>query len=416
MENLLTLLVLLLLARAFGEAAERLGHVASVGELLAGVLLAVIILRPEVDLLFLEQAISSDMAREVVTLAIFFLALMVGIDMEPREIAESSTGGLFVALGGVALPLAVGIGIGWLVLPASDAKLAQAFLIGIIISITSIPAALKILEELQILHSPAGKLVVSAALFDDVIAFFLLAVLMQLLDHGGRFIPADFALLLAKIGIFIGLTWGLGTHVYPRVHRRASALRAVALEFTILMIVAMAYAVLAQALGLHWIIGAFLAGLFFVPGRVGSRSYHEMRVTLAAITSGFLAPIFFVYIGLSVDLKAFVMAPVLVFALLAAAIIGKMFGAGVPALILGMTKREAATVGAGMCGRGAVDLVILAIAIDRYVIDPTATPDPVLSNLFSGLVIMVVGSTLFGSVLLRLLVRPTRQAPNTEPD
>ena len=184
-EIFVQILVVLVLARLFGEAAERLGQSASVGELLAGMVLSLAglylaSLTPWIAVL--AELRDSAVLAHLGTLGIFFLVLMAGIEMKPKEIAETSKAAFLVALGGMLVPLAAGCALGWLILPEGPLKLPQALVIGVAMSITAIPATVKVLSEFDLLHSRLGETVVAAAVFDDV----LRPVPARRGDRGGR--------------------------------------------------------------------------------------------------------------------------------------------------------------------------------------------------------------------------------------
>lgn len=398
------LLCLLLCARFFGVAAERIGQSAPVGELLAGVFLALVLalLAP-----LNGSVAASEWAAylsDIATLAIFFLVLQAGVELEPREVLAASRGAFLVALGGVALPMLFGVGLAWWIIPPSELKLAQALVVGVAISVTAIPATIRVFAELGLLHSRLGVLVISAALIDDVFGLLLLAAVTTLLATGGGADPVGLAWLAAKTAGFFAVTGLLGVHVYPHISERLNEEKVVALELSALVVVGLGYALLAEALELHWIMGAFMAGLFFEPHRIGRRAYDDMRLILAAICSGVLGPLFFVSIGLQVDLIAVVREPLLLLLVVAAAFVGKLIGAGLPARLLGFDRRHACAVGVGMSARGAVELIILGIVAEAGLFS-AGPADGAVRGLFSVLVVMAVVTTLATPLVLRWLLK-----------
>ena len=400
-ENFVGLLVLLLLTRVCGTLAERGGQAPAVGELIAGIALAALAAVAGGWMPALPAFIGSELLSAVANLGIFFLMLLVGIELKPKEIADQSAGSLAVAAGGMVVPLAAGIALAWVLLTDSESKQAQALLVGVAMAITAVPATVKVFSELGVLHAPVGRIVVSAAIFDDVIGLVLLAVLTAVIETGHIPDAASLALLLIKVAAFFMIAVGLGTHVYPRLRRGLKVLQIAALEFSTLIAVALAYALLAQALGLHWILGAFMAGLFFEPARVGGRAYNEMKLVVTGVTSGLLGPLFFATIGLRVDLQAIAAVPLFVAVLVAIALAGKVIGAGLPAMWVGLERREVLAVGVGMSARGAVELVVLGVAFDAGLFAATADAAPLVAHLFSALVLMAVATTLLAPIALR---------------
>jgi Kef-type K+ transport system membrane component KefB len=399
------LLLVLVLARLFGEGAVRLGQSAAMGELLAGIGLAGLALVLGPKLPFFTNLIHSDAFQAAATVGIFSLMLMAGIELKPSEIAEHSVGAFFVALGGALVPLGLGIALGLAMLPESDARLMQALLIGVALAITAIPASVRILGDLGLLNAPVGRIIIAAALFDDVLGLLMLAVLTALLNTGAIPGPWDLVMLMAKVALFFAVTVGLGVHAYPRVSRGLETLQATALEFSVIIAVALIYGVLAEVLGMHWIMGAFMAGLFFEPERVGIRAYNGIKLIFGGVTAGFFGPVFFASIGARIDFSSLTAAPGFLVALILFAFLGKFIGAGLPAYWSGLGQRDAIAVGVGMSSRGAVELVVLSIAVEAGIIATTSGGvGDVRAHIYSCLVIMAVVTTLATPALLRLIL------------
>ena len=406
MEALGGLFALFVLARLAGEGAERIGQPAAVGELAAGVLAGVALALAAPVWPAAGHAATSDLVRLAAEAGIFFLVLAAGIEMKPREISSHSRVSFFVAVGGVLVPFAGGLALGLAFLADSEAKLVQAIFIGVALSITAIPTTVRILGDLGLLHTRAGQTVIAAAVFDDVIGLLLLAMVTALIERGSPPDAAELGLMVGQIALFFAITALIGVHVYPRLSRHLKVLQIASAEFGIIMAVAMGYGLLAEALGMHWIVGVFMAGLFFEPSRVGARAYDEMRIVVAAITGGFFGPLFFASIGLEVDAVAIVAAPGFLVVLVVVAVAGKMIGGGVPALLGGFRAREAAAIGAGMSSRGAVELVVIAIAVEAglFALPAEGATLTLEHAVPSALVIMALATTLLAPLMLRALL------------
>ncbi|MGB0908883.1 MAG: cation:proton antiporter, partial [Nitrospirales bacterium] len=217
MNVLLELLILLLLARVFGETAERVGQPSAVGELSAGVLVAAAAALWGSAIPIFSQLTTSKTLEDFAQLGIFFLVLLAGVESKLEELRQNFRSATFVALGGALVPMIAGFILGWLFLPESEVRSIQAFLIGLTMSITSIPATIKVLSEFKLLHTRMGQTTVGAAIVDDIIGIFLLAILTSMIQTGHIAEPVAFALLLGKVILFFGITISLGIHVYPRV-------------------------------------------------------------------------------------------------------------------------------------------------------------------------------------------------------
>ncbi len=403
MEVIGALLVLLLSARVSGEIAERMGLPSAVGEMMAGMLLVISANFAGPHQSFAASLPSSEALRQVADLGIFFLLLMAGVEMQLSETLHDARKSLVVAVGGMILPIAVGLALGFIFLPDSPMRTVQAILIGVAISISAIAASARILQEFGIIGSEPGRVLITAALFDDILGLFLLALLGSMIATGELPGLLPFVVLLGKVGVFFTITGLLGVHVYPHISKRIKNMQAASIEFSALIAVALAYGFLAELLGLHWAVGAFMAGLFFERSRVGDRPYKSMRLMLNALTAGVLGPLFFAWIGLQADLAAIVKIPVFLIILTVAAFAAKVAGGGIAARLTGFSARDSAIVGVGLAPRGEIMIVVISIALEAGLING-ATSDPVGRYLFSALVLMALANTAMASIVLRVMM------------
>ena len=343
----------------------------------------------------------NEAVETVGEIGIFLLLLFTGVEMEPKEIAGHSREAVLVAAGGLLLPLALGIGLGWLVLPPSELKQGQALIIGIGLSISAIPVAAKVFMELGQLHQPVGEIVIAAAVIDDVLGLVLLAVAAHLITQGNLPDLASVFLLLGAVLVFFAVTVATGRLLYAPLWRRLVTWRVPGISLTALLALALAFGLLAELLGLHFVLGPFVAGLFFEKHSVGAATYERAKQVIGTVTFAFAGPVFFAWIGLQLDLAALATVPGFLAALLAAAIFGKLIGAGLPALWSGLDARQALAVGIGLGGRGAVELVIASVAQKSGLFLAGNGSHPIVANLFSALVITAVVTTLLVPIGLR---------------
>jgi Kef-type K+ transport system membrane component KefB len=401
-EILYLILALLLITRVFAELAERANLPAIVGELVAGVALGFVLQGSLEPLAILSSACESETFTALASLGMFFLMLLVGIRMEPLDFARTSKMAIGVALGGMIVPVAAGFALGIAVLPDSPYKLVQSLFLGTALAITAVPVAVRIFMDLGQLDSPVGQTVIAAALWDDLLSLFLLAVLLAALGgqaSGVDQLQAAF-LLLGNVLAFFAITIPVGLYVFPFVGRYLRHLHFPEVDFSMLLIAALAYAVFAELMGLHFIIGAFVAGIFFHPNVVDVDVYERVEQQMSGITRGFLAPIFFVSVGLYLDFSAISQVPGFVTVLILIAFTSKLVGAGLPAYWVGHSKREALMVGIGMSGRGAVELIVAGVALEAGLfLQPYPTP-PIVESLFSAIVVMALVTTIATPVLL----------------
>ena len=403
MEIFYVLLILLVVTRAFGEIAVRLGQPALVGELLAGIALGAAIRFSPSSFPVMHAVPENEVFTAITDLGIFFLMLMTGLEMHPKEVAEKSKGAMLIALGGLIIPLLAGFSLGWLFLPQSNVRLAQVLFIGTALAITAVPVAAKVLMDLGKLRSTAGKMIVSAAIVDDILGLLLLAVLTAMIRTGEMPDISGLLWLAGQILLFMVIVTAIGLYILPRLERVFHHSMSEEFEFSILLVVAFGFALLAETLQMHFILGAFAAGLFFTKRTMDTDVFEGVQSRISGITTGFLAPVFFASIGLHLDVAAFTSIPLFLAVLIVSAVLCKLIGAGLPAYWIGLSGKDSLIVGIGMSGRGAVELIIADIALRAGLFShPDPTP-AIVANLFSAIVIMAVVTTLMTPIGLRLI-------------
>ena len=249
MTTIYILLILLIVTRIFGEISERLGQPALLGELVSGIFLGVLVHHYDQTFYFLNGLSDNQVFKSITDLGIFFLMLLGGIELNPVKLIKSSKNAFIVATGGVVVPFALGILMGYLVLPESDILEAQLLFLGTVMAVTAIPVSIKSLMDLGQLDTRVGQIIVSAALIDDVLSLVLLAILTGILESGS--IPGLLTLLLmlGKMVMFFIVASALGHYILPAIGKRLGRIRIDEFEFSLLLIVAMGFAFLADNLG-----------------------------------------------------------------------------------------------------------------------------------------------------------------------
>lgn len=408
MHLLYILLILLLVTRACSEFAVRLRLPALMGELVGGIVLGVAVGATAESSGALANLDSDPTFQAVLDLAVFFLMLVAGLEMRPKDLADASAQAAPVAIAGMLLPLALGFGLGWYWLPESEWKLAQCLFIGVALAVTAVPVAVKALLDLGQLQTRVGQVIVAAAVIDDVISLVLLAVLTAFISTDEGVSQSLVTMIAINVALFFVIAWATGRYLLPVIGRFVKRLNMEHAEFSLLIAYGLALSVIAEALEMHFLIGAFAAGLFFSRNVVGGDTFDRLQSQSEALTMGFLAPVFFASIGIHLNLSALREAPVFLVLLLIAATIGKLAGAGLAARINGFSTRESIAVGAAMNARGAVEIIIAGIALRAGLFEyPQPTP-PAIEYLFSAVVIMAVVTTLATPFALQKLL-PDRQ-------
>lgn len=374
---------------------------------MAGVALGMLLLQFSDDWPALWSATQGDAYELLVSLGMFFLMLLAGVRMEPLDFARTSRSAILVAIGGMIVPVTAGFALGYVVLPDSPFKIAQCLFLGVALAITAVPVTMRIFLDLGALESRVGKTVIAAAVWDDLLSLFLLAMLTATIAQNelGVFSPDTFLLLLGKVLLFFAVTVPVGLYLFPMIGKRLKYLRFPEVDFSMLLIASLAYAVFAELMSLHFILGAFLAGIFFHPKVVDADVYERVDQQMSGVTRGFLAPIFFVSIGLHLEFSALASVPGFVAALIVIALLSKILGCGLPAYWIGLSRHDALMVGFGMSGRGAVELIVAGVALQAGLFAHPSPAPPIVAGLFSSVVIMALVTTILTPIVLRSLAK-----------
>ncbi len=259
--------------------------------------------------------------------------------------------------------------------------------------------------DLGALETRVGMVIVDAAVVDDVIGIILLAILIGMIGTGA--VPAwtDIGLLMVQVGVFFTVSALLGLWVLPRVGVFLSWMRAPHIHLTIAIVFGAAMAILSERLGMHFMIGAFVAGVLIRDRMVRSEHVNEeVEHQLNGISAAVLAPLFFASIGLAINLTAFQTALWFTIWLIAVAFFTKLVGCAIPAILMGITKKESLAVGVGMTSRGGVELVVALVALQSGLFNAPVPVPPVVSAMFSAVVSMAIISSVIAPICLRMLL------------
>jgi Kef-type K+ transport system membrane component KefB len=202
----------------------------------------------------------------------------------------------------------------------------------------------------------------------------------------------------------------VGIYALPWLGKRIKFLKIDELEFSALVVVGLVFSLFAEALNLHFILGAFVAGLFFGRRTIDEEVFESVKSKVSGITSGFLAPVFFASIGMHFDASAIRVIPGFLLLLIAVAFVSKLIGAAVPAAIMGFGKRTAWAVGIAMSSRGAVELIVADVAKGAGLFDVAGQGSPIVDHMFSAIVIVAIVTTVLVPIGLRLVLKPANTA------
>ncbi|MDP1527254.1 MAG: cation:proton antiporter [Rhodocyclaceae bacterium] len=382
MSLLTSLLILIVAARLLGSVFTRFGQPAMIGEMLAGILLGPAIF----GVLDPSPALAG-----VAELAVFLVILSAGLEMRFDDIVSAMKGGGFkLAVISFSIPFLGGVGIAWLY----ELDAMRSIFLGLCISITALPVAAKILENLGLLDTPIGRYTIATAIINDVAAMMVLGMVLAMphmtsLSDVASSLGIAMVKLVALIAMVLAFNHGLGwlerrgVNVKVVPERLVSWFGAEAL-FGIVVLFVLIFGSVSEALGFHFVIGAFFGALLLDKRHFLASRYDELKLTLGSLTGGFLAPVFFAYLGLEFDMDA-LKSPGFVIAVLAVSIFTKVFAGMWGGQALGMSRRESLGLGFMLNGRGVMELVVASIAYQKGFIGP---------GIYSTLVLMGVVTTM----------------------
>ena len=392
--------VMLVMAKLAGELFERARQPAVLGELFAGILLGNLVI---LGFNGAEPLKTNATIAALAELGVIILLFEVGLESDLKEMVEVGWSSLLVAVLGVIAPFFLGWGVSAVFIP-DEPRLVHIF-IGATLCATSVGITARVFKDLGKLATREARIILGAAVIDDVLGLLILAVVagaIKAAGTGGVLSMFDVGIIALKSFAFLVGAIVLGHLVFPRMLRSAGRLetRGVLLTLAISCCLIMAWA--SAKVGLAPIVGAFAAGLIldevhYKPG--GTRKQRDLHDLLQPVST-VLVPIFFVLMGLKVDFRLFTRVDILglAFALTVAAIIGKQICS------LGVVERgiNRLAVGLGMIPRGEVGLIFAGIGAALMLPSASGESQPVISSaIFGAVVIMVIITTLITPIALK---------------
>jgi Kef-type K+ transport system membrane component KefB len=377
-ELLLGLVLVWFAAKVAGEGMERIGQTAVLGELLAGVIIGPGVLGLVHDF---------EALHALAELGVLILLFEVGLESDLGELLHSGVQSALVALVGVVAPFAAGFGIMW---GLGHPPLVAVF-VGATLTATSVGITARVLADLGRLQDVAARVVLGAAVVDDILGLIILAVVTGVAQTGGVSTSAV-ALLSAKAVAFLVVAILVGIRLAPTLVKWVGWMRARGTLLVYSVVFAVALGVVADMMGLATIIGAFAAGL--VLATTERREHIEERIKPVA---DLLVPVFFVTVGMKVQpamLNPFAEnAPLGIAILLAAAAIASKLVAGLAVYQRGVRRWP---IGVGMVPRGEVGLIFAGAGLAAGVIR---------DDLYAALIGVIMLTTFVAPPWLKALYR-----------
>jgi Kef-type K+ transport system membrane component KefB len=399
-DMLFALGLLLFCARLLGEVSRRLGQPALLGELIAGIMLGPTLLgriAPNLSTsLFPKSGAIFSFFAGFNTLAVVFLLLLAGIEVNLSTILKKRASASLVSLSGIAVPFALGLLVAvtfpTLVIHHTVDFWTGALFFATAMSISALPVIAKIFMDLGIYQSEVGQVTMAAAVIDDLAGWMIFAVVLGM---AGQSSPSEFT-LMQTIALTLGFALFMltvGRRIIDVILGRLLSWSKKILSFCIS--ITLFAAAFTEWVGIHALFGAFMCGVAIGDSR---HLNDKTKSAIEQFVMSFFAPIFFASIGLKVDFVAH-FNWLLVVAVLLIACAGKILGCGLAAKASGMPNREALSVGVAMNARGAMEIILGLLALQHGLIG---------EELFVALVVMAAFTSLMaGPLLVNLSTKKT---------
>lgn len=379
------LLILMVVAWTAAMMLRVVGIPIIMGELMIGVILG-------------PAVIGWIQPTEIITIlaemGVFFLMLHAGVKSDAGKFFDAARHSLGIAIVGAIVPFSVTMGVSlWFGL-----TVPQSIFVGLTMTATAVVITITVLEDLGMLDTQIARLVIAACVVDDLLTLVCLGLVLGMFNGEGA-APLELVITLGKAIAFLGAVMAFGHWVYPKL--REPFQNRHGKVFTFLLILSLGFGLIAQAIGLHIIVGAYMAGLFFSKKVAIPEVFDKVEDRLHGIAYSFLGPIFFISMGFYVSFDA-VTGPGLWFVvvLTVALIIGQVTSAGGMARVLKMSWLESLSVGVGMCGRAEMAFVLISLGLALGVFD---------ANVFSVLIFTAFLLNLFTPAALHACMAALRR-------
>jgi Kef-type K+ transport system membrane component KefB len=399
---ILSLGILLIVARLVGEFFRKFKMPLVVGELVAGICLGPSLLGqyfPQVSNLVLNKESNSAIAFNGITsISVIMLLFVAGMEVDLSIIRQQGKTALKTSFLGLIIPLGLGFLVAYYQFPlfgenynSHTQLILFSLFFGTAMAVSALPIIARTLMDLGLFRTKVGMIIIAAAMFDDIIGWLLFSVILGMMKpdtgaHGfiytlGLTILYSVAMLtVGRIIINKSLPWAQKNFSWP------GGFLSISLGLAFLG------AAFTEFIGIHAIFGAFIVGIAF------GDSVHlteKTREIVNQFVTNIFAPLFFVSIGFKVNFIANFDFQVTALVLIIA-VICKLLGAGLGALWGGLTKKESLAVGFGMNARGAMEIILALLALQAGLIN---------QKLFVAIVIMAVVTSVMAGPALQLLVK-----------
>ena len=393
------LIAFLVVGRLLGEVMQRIGQPMVMGQLLAGILLGPSIfgsLAPHAQqMLFPSGPGQRTMIDAVGQLGVLMLLLLTGMETDLSVVSKIRRPALTTSLFGIAIPFLLGFALGELLpaslLPSPQGRLIAALFCGVALSISSVKILAMVVHDMNFSHRRVGEVLLAASIVDDTLGWIVLAAIIGLAERGhvdARSLGQTLFITIAFLALSFTLGQRLVSHVIRVVNDRFRSELAV---ITAILVIMGLFALATDAMGVHTVLGAFVAGMLVGRSPILTRHIDEQ---LRGLIVALFMPVFFGLAGLTADLSILAQPALLAWAaaFILAASVGKFAGSYLGGRVGAMSRGESLALGCGMNARGSTEVVVASVGLSMGVLG---------TNLYTLIVTMALATTLAMPPMLR---------------
>jgi Kef-type K+ transport system membrane component KefB len=390
---------LILVGRLLGELMQRVGQPAVIGQLLGGVLLGPSFFGffwpREQHTLFPSDTHQMSMINAIAQIGILLLLLLAGMESDLALIRRIRRAAASTSISGIALPFACGFWLGEFLpaslLPQPQYRLVTALFLGTALAISSVKVVAVVVREMNFARRTLGQIILATAIIDDTVGWIIIAVTLSLASRGTIDLHSIGTSVLGT-ALFLVVSFTLGRRVvFALIRFTNDHFVSDAAVVTLILLIMATLALTTQLIGVHTVLGAFVAGILIGESPILTR---EIGVQLGGLTSALFMPVFFGLAGLTADLTILRDPTLLVLTLglILIASVGKFSGAFAGAYAGGLSGREALALGCAMNARGSTEVIVASIGLSMGVLT---------QNLYTLIVTMAIITTMIMPPTLR---------------
>jgi Kef-type K+ transport system membrane component KefB/nucleotide-binding universal stress UspA family protein len=395
------IIILLLVGRGLGEILQRYGQPAIMGQLIGGILLGPSLfgwLWPEGQHAVFDPA-QKSMIDAVSQLGILMLLLLTGMETDLKLVRRVGKACIAISTTGVVVPFVCGFALAQFLpaslLPHPEQRIVAGLFLGTALSISSVKIVAMVIREMNFMRRNLGQVIVSSAILEDTIGWLIIAVTFGIATTGKLELVPLFK-TVAGVALFMAFSFTLGRRiVFTLIRWSNDTFRSEFPVVTMILIIMGAMALITNAIGVHTVLGAFVAGILV--GESPILSAHVESQLRGVITALFM-PVFFGMAGLSANLTVLAdpTLALLTVGLVLIASVGKFSGAFLGGRLSGMSFRESIAIGSAMNARGSTEVIVATIGLTMGILS---------HNLFTMIVTMAIITTLVMPPMLRWALR-----------